>query len=205
MTTAPRTLAALLTAWATALAVLAPAGCEVAPTRDESGLRAQRHEEAMALLEQAQRHADAGRTDDAIAAYQQAIAASPRIAAAWNNLGELFMQTDRFADAVSAFDTAAGLDPADPRPLYNAGVVYQRQGWALEALNKFELALGRESGYLPALRGAVRSAEMLNRSDTSTLTHIRTASLIESDPVWREYFQRQRFRIEAGLRAADAD
>ena len=201
MTTAPRTLALLLAA----LAALAPAGCETAPTLDEPALRAQRHEEAMALIEQAERHADAGRADDAIAAYQEAIAASPRIAAAWNNLGELLMQRDRYADAVSAFDTAANLEPGDPRPLYNAGVVYQKQGWAFEALKKFELALGRESGYLPALRGAVRSAEMLNRADTSTLTHIRNASLIEADPVWRDYFQRQRFRVEAGLRSADAD
>ncbi|GJM19396.1 MAG: hypothetical protein DHS20C14_16090 [Phycisphaeraceae bacterium] len=185
-----------------AAVVLLAGACNVQPTASGPDLAQQRYTEALALIEDAQSLADRGKTEQAIEKYQLAIGANPRIATAWHNLGVLLMGGGSYADAVSAFERASELDPADPRPLYNAGVVYQSQGWARDALSRFELALDRDPTYLPALRGAVQAAESLQISDAQTIDRIKRATLAESDETWRAYFQRQRFRVEAGLSAS---
>lgn len=182
------------------LGALLAGGCAATPG-EGAGVDeyAQRRAEAIRLVDEAQRLADAGKTDQAIEAYQRSISRSATIAVAWNNLGELYLREQRFADAVSAFERAGELEPTDPRPPYNAGVVYQQKGWANDALGRFDQSLERDPAYLPALRGAVRAAEMLNRSDRATLERIKRATLTETDPAWAEYFERQRFRVENGL------
>lgn len=191
-----RRLPALLVAGA----LLALAGCSATPgSGDGVNELAVRRADAMRLIERAQQLAQQGKTEEAIRAYQESITQSPSIAVAWNNLGELYMRQQQYADAVSSFERAGDLEPQDPRPPYNAGVAYQKNGWAQDALGKFAEALERDAGYLPALRGAVRSAEMLNLADRPTLDRIKRATMTETDETWRAYFERQRFRVEHGL------
>ncbi len=201
--TEPRTRRTALFAAGLALALTLGA-CTVTPGPSEAIQmdQGERYARALELIEDAQRHAERGRVGEAIDAYKASIEMTPSIAAAWNNMGELLMAQHQYSDAVTAFERAGDLSPTDPRPPYNAGVVYQNQGWARDALERFELALDRDENYLPALRGAVRAAEYLQVADTSTLDRIKRATLSESDEAWREYFQRQRFRVEAVL---DAD
>ncbi|MEQ8770160.1 MAG: tetratricopeptide repeat protein [Phycisphaerales bacterium] len=183
---------------------LALGACTVTPGASEAMQmdQGERYARALELIEDAQRHADRGRVGEAIEAYKRSIEMTSSIAAAWNNMGELLMTQNQYSDAVTAFERAGDLSPTDPRPPYNAGVVYQNQGWARDALERFELSLDRDPNYLPALRGAVRAAEYLQLANTATLDRIKRATLSEGDEAWREYFQRQRFRVEAGL---DAD
>ncbi len=197
--TARMTFAALCSALALTLVA-----CAATPhAGDTPGIdQGERYAQALELIEDAQRLTDRGRTAEAIEAYRRSIELTPSIAAAWNNMGELLMAQNQFSDAVTAFERAGDLSQTDPRPPYNAGVVYQSQGWARDALERFELSLDRDENYLPALRGAVRAAEYLQLSNTATLDRIKRATLAETDEAWRDYFQRQRFRVEAGL---DAD
>ncbi len=160
-----------------------------------------RRGEAMEISRDAERLANMGKTGDAILRYQEALAISNELAGAWNNLGELYMRQGDYADAVSAFGVAAGLTPSDPRPLYNTGLVYQKVGWAKDAIDHYAEALSRDENMQEALRGHTVAADMLGRADDKTLEYIRRGLLRETDPEWREFFERQRFRVEAEMRS----
>ncbi len=160
-----------------------------------------RHADAVRAAREGERLARAGRLDEAIEKYQEAIALSGDLQGAWNNLGELYMRRGDYADAVSAFGVAAGLVPTDPRPLYNTGLVYQRVGWAKDALDNYAKALERDPSMQEALRGHAVAADMLAHADERTLDYIRRGLLREKDPEWRTFFERQRFRVEAQMRS----
>lgn len=189
---------------------VAAIGCATGPDPAEpTGMQGvqQRKAEAVALMARAERSARRGDIEGAIETYQRAVGLDRSLSAAWNNLGELLLREERYADAVGAFTAAADADPADPRPLYNSGLAYQRIGWAKDAYEQYTRALERDANFLPALRGAVRSAEMLSKADPVLAEQVRRAMLLETDPQWRSYLERQRFRVEAGMDAAlrDAD
>jgi tetratricopeptide (TPR) repeat protein len=82
----------------------------------------------------------AGRNDDAIHAYQQAIAAKPDVAGYYNNLGNVLARSGKIEDAKTAYEKSASLDPPNAAgawrnfgySLYNA----QRLPDAVEPLQK---------------------------------------------------------------------
>jgi len=86
--------------------------------------------------------------------------------------------------------------PGDARPVENLGVLWALRGYHDEALTQFDEALRRDPRSLPALRGAVRSAHMLQLADEDTLEYIKKALLLETDETWLAYLQRQRYRVE---------
>ena len=67
----------------------------------------------------------AGRNDEAINAYQQAITAKPDNAGYYNNLGNLLARTGKVDDAKAAYTKSAELDPA------NAGMAWRNFGISL--------------------------------------------------------------------------
>lgn len=193
-----RTIARL--ALAAALAAGVSCASSTARPGDAEATPAQLRQRAIALAERAQRADHAGRTDDAERLYRESVATDPQLFMAWNNLGELLLRSGEHADAVLAFREAAALEPTDPRPLYNVGLTYTRSGWAEEALKAFRDALARDPTHVPSLRGAARAAEMLRVADETALTHVREGMLRDTDPTWHAYFQRQEFRILAGMK-----
>jgi len=82
----------------------------------------------------------AGRNDDAVQAYQQAIAAKPDVPGYYNNLGNVLARAGKIEDAKAAYTKSAGLDPPNAATawrnfgisLYNAN----RLGDAVEPLHK---------------------------------------------------------------------
>ncbi len=152
--------------------------------------------EALELFAQASHLHEQGLNEQAMAKYKESITKDNTIFAAWNNMGQLLMEQKNYADSVAAYKIASDLQRTDPRPEYNIGLAYQTIGWGEESYTHFQIALERDPNYLPALRGAVRSAEMLGIGDQSVLEHIRNGQLRETDPQWRQYFDRQRFRVE---------
>lgn len=185
------------------LALAGLGGCESTPRRqpeaasiDQGGAS---REEALRLAKQAQRRAEEGKTDEAIELYQRAVTAWREMPAAWNNLGVLLMRKQNYADAVSAFKVAADLSQTDPRPMENIALSYMRSGWASDALRYFGMALERDPNRIESLRGAVRAAEMVRARDDATLERIRRALLIETDPQYRAYFERQQQLVGAAI------
>lgn len=165
------------------------------PSRDRAA--------AMRVALQAQSSARSGEHDDAIRLYNEALVHDDRLAFAWNNLGLSLMELNAYDRAVYAFTRAADLDPADPRPMSNAGIAYHQRGFDREALRHFEYALERDPNWLEALRGAGRAGQRLRLADNRALERTRHAILVEPDRQWRDFFERERIRIEEALRARD--
>jgi len=184
-------------------------GCSSTPTRSGDALSEidpaiayskRRHAEALEHYQTASAlHLD-DQTDEALAEYRMAIELDKKLYAAWNNMGQLLMEQGNYADAVSAFKVASGLEPSDPRPQYNMGIAYQRVGWAKDSFEHFVSALERDPNYLPALRGAIRAADMLGAGTEPILGYIKTAQLRETDEEWREYLSTQYYRVQALLK-----
>ena len=152
--------------------------------------------EAITLFNQASQYHENGDFDNALIKYRESIQKDNTIFAAWNNMGQLLMREKNYADAVSAYKIASDLQLNDPRPDYNIGLAYQIIGWGKESFTHFDRSLDRDPNYLPSLRGIVRSAEMLGTGDQRILDFIRSGQLRETEDQWREYFDRQRFRVE---------
>ncbi len=153
--------------------------------------------EAHDLILEAQAYEKDKKSDAAIAAYKAALEKYREFPAAWNNLGALLMDRQRYLEAAECFNAAADLAPQDPRPLYNLGLCWDRAGYLGEALQHYQRAVERDGQYLPALRGSIRAETILNRTSPATLERLRAALQLEQEPRWRSWMELQRLRIES--------
>jgi tetratricopeptide (TPR) repeat protein len=173
-----------------------PKGPSVADAQADFAVR---QAEANRLALQAEAAANAGRTDDAIGLYREAINTWNRTPGAYNNLGLLLIKKGDARAAADAFTIEAELNPQDARPLKNLGQLYFERSWPEDAMKFFEQALERDPDYLEALRGAVLAADTLRRADAKVLDYVKRALFQETDATWSAYLQRQRFRIEQNI------
>ena len=156
----------------------------------------QRQDEALRLASKANKEED---PEKAIEMYREVVQIYRDLYPAWNNLGTLLMEQDRYLEAAEAFNTAAGMAPRDPRPVYNIGLLYDRSGYLDDARDFYGRALGRDENYLPALRGMIRADSILNEDDERTLELIRRALRLERNEKWREWLRLRQIRIENNL------
>lgn len=77
----------------------------------------------------------AGRNDDAINAYQQAVAAKPDNAGYYNNLGNVLARSGKIDDARTAYTKSAELDPP------NAGLAWRNFGISLYQAQRMQEAV----------------------------------------------------------------
>lgn len=82
---------------------------------------------AQAQFELGNSHAQAGRWDQARAAYQKAIELDPNFQAAYANLGVVYYQLEQLDLAASQYQKALELDPDDGDVAYNLGALYLQQ------------------------------------------------------------------------------
>lgn len=104
----------------------------------------------------------AGRPGEAEAAYREALRRDPvHQPQAWNNLGFLLLQAQRFDEALPLFAKATALDPDLAVAFVNAGSVYLLRQQPREAAAQFEQALAADADYVPALGnlGLVRAQQ----------------------------------------------
>ncbi|HEX7317089.1 MAG TPA: tetratricopeptide repeat protein [Pyrinomonadaceae bacterium] len=133
---------------------------------------------ASALVEEGKRHADAGRWDDAISVYKQAVAADPRDAEAYIGLGDAYMSSGNYQEGFAAYRQATAVAPRNADAFCSLGAAFNDMGQHGEAFKPFvtALALRPDSaeanfgigyaylrldnfrGALPYLRRAVRLA-----------------------------------------------
>lgn len=117
------------------------------------------------MLARAKAAAEAKRWDDAKAAYQQAITASPESAFLYRDLANVERQAGESAEALDHYRRAAQLDPADAKSLAAIGEILEQQGDDLGALAAYERAAGIEPADVPAgaiarLRASVALAKL---------------------------------------------
>ncbi len=154
---------------------------------------------AVGLVARAQRAQKDEEFDEAIAFYQQAVQAYRDFPAAWNNMGVLMLNQQRYLEAAECFANAIEMAPQDPRPSFNLGLTWDKAGYPSDALTHYQAALQRDGKYLPALRGAARASWLLRRYNDSSLDVVRTALLIEQEGRWREWLELENVRIQNEL------
>ena len=91
-----------------------------------------------------------GKTDEAIAHYQQAIELRPGYAEAHYNLGRLLAQKGQLNDAVTHYERALEINPADAEARNNLGVTLFGIGRVDEAIVHYEEALKIRPDYAEA-------------------------------------------------------
>src|SRR5579862_1026474 len=85
--------------------------------------------------------AQAGRTQEAIEEYEQAVQIKPDLAVAHNNLGVAFLQLGRAQDAVAECEQAVRINPQYAEAQHNLGVALERAGRTTEAVEHYEQAV----------------------------------------------------------------
>ena len=91
-----------------------------------------------------------GRRDEAVAAFERAIALSPAYVKAFNNLGLARLQQGRVGEAEAALRTALAIKPDYARALANLAAVYTQSGRHAEALESYRAALQLDPNYATA-------------------------------------------------------
>jgi tetratricopeptide (TPR) repeat protein len=201
-----RRSAALACLWAVALIIpaIAGIGC-TGPSRadrpditgDDNAAKLRRAQELSIRAQEAER---AKRPDEAIALYRQAVGEAPNFSAAWNNLGVLLMKQNQNMEAAGALRRAADLDIRDPRPLANLAALWEQQRYFDDAATFYDQSLARDPNYLPALRNSIRVDDQRDVRSEKQRDRIRTALQLETDPIWREYLQRQKQVVDGRLK-----
>ena len=80
------------------------------------------------ILEEADRHRDAGRVDEAIARYRDVLRLAPHLARVHLSIGVLYHQQGKLAEARDAFTAGLERAPDDALLLYNAAAVELQLG-----------------------------------------------------------------------------
>jgi protein O-GlcNAc transferase len=107
----------------------------------------------------------AGRLEEALAAFDQALARDPSLAAAWNNKGLALNGLGRLEEALAGFARAAQLAPASASPLSNHGEILRQLRRYEEALVSFSRALAIDPGDAGALINRAAALTDLRRID----------------------------------------
>jgi Tfp pilus assembly protein PilF len=139
------------------------------------------------MVTRAKAAADARRWDEAKAAYQQAISASPESAFLYRELALVEQQAGQSAEALEHFRRALQLDASDARSLAAIGAILERQGDVIGALSSYERARAIDPAEAPdsvlaRLREAVKLAKLPAEyraiPEEPTVTRAHIASLI---------------------------
>ena len=91
--------------------------------------------------------ADAGRLQDAVEHFRQALRLRPDYADAHNNLGGALAQAGRQEEAIKCYEQALALKPDFPEAQYNLGLILLQTGRPREAIKYFEQSIRLKPDY----------------------------------------------------------
>jgi tetratricopeptide (TPR) repeat protein len=152
---------------------------------------------AQETVADARRAADAGRYDEAVHAYERAIAASPESAFLYRDLAAIERTSGRADLALAHLTRAVDLDPADAASLVNTGEILAAGGDLDAALAAYERAATvapdeatakrisdvrakLEFASLPSEYQAIGQSAALTRGELAALIGVRLASLLRA-------------------------
>ena len=109
----------------------------------------------------------AGRTEEAISAYEQLLALRPELAESWYNLGWLQRQARRFEEALASYQQALDRGVSAPEEVHlNRAVILSDQlGRTADAASELGHALARDPDFVPALLNLGNLEEDLGQRD----------------------------------------
>ncbi|MEM9166431.1 MAG: tetratricopeptide repeat protein [Planctomycetota bacterium] len=140
-----------------------------------------------------------GDNDLAETLYKRSLDILPDQPGTLNNLGNVLVARGMYLDAQEVFKRAIQLDPNRPESFGNLGRLWLEAKWPREAVKHFDEALKIDTRYLPALRGKATANHLLSAVSEDYLSELRRAILIEADPAWRAFFDRERVRVQQAL------
>ena len=108
-------------------------------------------EQAIANFNQGQDWKKQGKIQEAIACFQNAIAADPNYIPPHNNLGTLLQQQNRLSEAITCYQNALKINPNSALTLTNLGSIYLIEGQLNQAEELLKRALELNPELVPAL------------------------------------------------------
>ena len=94
---------------------------------------------------------EAGRTEEAIAAYEEAVQYDKWISTVWSNLGLLYMRTGESEKAIRAYEQAILADDSNPYAHNNLAAAHLRAGRTDDAIRSAQKALERNPRMFQAM------------------------------------------------------
>ena len=107
-------------------------------------------------------HLRAGRSTEALAAYEQAIRLDPNFTLAYYNKGILLNELHRYEEALSAFEQAIRLDPNDANTYHDKGIALNELHRNEEALSSYDQAIRLDPNYTLAYYNKGNALRALN-------------------------------------------
>ncbi|MBV8170136.1 MAG: tetratricopeptide repeat protein [Alphaproteobacteria bacterium] len=123
-----------------------------------------------------------GRTDDAVAAYRQALVLDPASAHAHSNLGNVLQARGELEAAVESYGAALRLEPGHAQAHYNLGNAYAALGRADAALASYRAALTLRPDYAEALNNLANLLQTVGRIDEAIEAYRRALALTPDAP-----------------------
>ena len=90
--------------------------------------RGNQDERARAFFEEGLRHSDAGKWDEAVSAFKQAVAIDPRYAEAYLGLGDAYMSAGKYREGFDAYGQAIAAAPRNADAFYSLGAAFNDMG-----------------------------------------------------------------------------
>ena len=164
------------------------------------------------LLEEAERHRNAGRIEDAIARYREVLRLAPHLAQVHLNIGVLYHGQGKLTEAREAFTAGLERAPDDPLLLYNAAAVELQLGRPAEALAIADRGVARHRDdasirmvRASALRRLDRAADALEEFQQVVRLDSRNASAYLSLGNLQHQFDRKKEAVESYRQAIRHD
>ncbi|MDE3155571.1 MAG: tetratricopeptide repeat protein, partial [Acidobacteriota bacterium] len=150
-------------------------------------------------IDEARKAAAAGRYDEALQAYRQALAASPDSPFLYRELGDLEVKRGEQPQALEQFRQAVKLDPSDAHAWEQIGEILEQQGDLGGAVSAFQEANTADptparaerlraaearaaTAKLPAAYRAIPQEARITRADLAALIGVRLAALLQAAP-----------------------
>ena len=136
---------------------------------------------ATGLMQRAAEEAGEGRLDEAVALYQRAIAADPKLVRAYTGLISLYGRLHRDSQAEEAYHQAVALEPNEAEAYYNFGVFCFERRRVTDAVTAFEHTVRLQPRHAEALNNLGAIFEEQGKWDQAAALYGRA---IEANPAY---------------------
>jgi predicted O-linked N-acetylglucosamine transferase (SPINDLY family) len=144
-----------------------------APTAEEHSAPLTDRQKATILINRGNASEEAGRMDDAMALYDEAIALAPELARAHMNRGNILLARDQPGAALSAYERATGLEPDYPAAHFNRGNALAALSRHDEALEAYRSAIMLQPDFVEAHIALGCSLEDLGQTEDALSSYLR--------------------------------
>jgi tetratricopeptide (TPR) repeat protein len=161
---------------------------------------------ARAAFQRGEKALEAGRLDEAAAAYQEALRDSPKFAEALTGLGSVLYRQGKRAEAVATFQAAIAADPGLKLAHYNLGYAARKTGDFALAARAYQAYLQLDPTDADGYYGLGEAYRGLGRAEPALQAYQRYLSL-ENRPAEQPWVQRAKgyvAQLKAQLAAAAA-